>query len=62
MSEGQVKWTLRKMLWITLAFSCAIMFIADPYGWLPEPDMSPCTAESTRATCTGKITFFWQTP
>ena len=63
MSEPNImKWTLRKMLWITLAFSCAIMFIADPYGWLPEPDMSPCKKEDTRARCTGRITFFWQTP
>ena len=54
-----MKWTLRKMLWITLAFSCGIMFIMDPYGWIPEPDRSPCKKEDTRSTCTGRITFFW---
>jgi len=64
MSEPKImKWTLRKILWITLAFSCVIMFIADPYGWFPRPDINkPCTKESTRPTCTGKIIFFWQTP
>ena len=39
---GQVKWTLKKILWITIAVSCAIMFLVDPYNWIPEPDMSPC--------------------
>ena len=57
MSEGQyVKWTLKKIFWI----SCAIIFIIDPYDWVPEPDMSPCKKEDTRSTCTGKIKFFWQ--
>ncbi len=61
MSEGQyVKWTLKKIFWITIAFSCAIIFIIDPYDWVPEPDMSPCKKEDTRSTCTGKIKFFWQ--
>jgi len=62
MSDGQMKWTLRKMLWITLAFSCAIFFITDPYNWTPEPDTAPCKKEDTRTKCTGRITFFWQTP
>jgi hypothetical protein len=56
-------WSTRKILLITLAFSCAIFFIVDPYGWLPRTDMhKPCTKESTRPTCTGKIIFFWQKP
>ena len=45
---------------IFLFFS--ILFIVDPFGWIPEPDMTPCTAESIKATCTGRIIFFWQTP
>jgi hypothetical protein len=45
---------------IFLSFS--IFFIVDPFGWIPKPDMSPCTAESKKATCTGRIIFFWQTP
>ena len=63
MSDGQyVTWSIRKILWIILAFSCAIMFIVDPYGWIPEPDRTPCKKEDTRSTCTGKIIFFWQKP
>ena len=57
-----IEWSLRKILWIILAFSCAMMFIVDPYKWIPEPDMSPCTKVDIRPTCTGKIIFFWQRP
>jgi len=63
MSEPNImKWTLRKMLWITLAFSCAIFFITDPYNWIPEPDTSPCKKGDIRTKCTGRIIFFWQKP
>ena len=40
----------------------AIIFIVDPLGIWPMPEVEPCIEESTRATCTGQIVFFWQTP
>ena len=39
----------------------AIIFITDPLDMWPTPDVEPCNEESTRATCTGEIMFFWQT-
>ena len=40
----------------------AMIFIVDPLDMWPMPEVEPCTEESTRATCTGQIVFFWQTP
>ena len=47
---------------VGIALIFAIIFITDPYDMWPMPENEPCTKESTRATCTGKIIFFWQTP
>ena len=47
---------------VGIALIIAIIFIVDPLGILPMPEVEPCTEESTRATCTGQIVFFWQTP
>jgi len=58
MAKAPVKIYMR--VGIFLFFS--IFFIVDPFGWIPKPDMSPCTSESKKATCTGRIIFFWQTP
>jgi hypothetical protein len=55
-----VEWSIRKIMLITLVVSCTVMFIVDPYGWIPEPDKSPCKKEDTRPRCLGKIKFFWQ--
>ena len=40
----------------------AIIFITDPLDMWPMPEVESCNEESTRATCTGQIIFFWQTP
>ncbi len=47
---------------VGIALIFAIIFIVDPLGIWPMPEVEPCTEESTRATCTGQIIFFWQTP
>jgi hypothetical protein len=47
---------------VGIALIFAIIFIVDPLGFWPMPEVEPCNEESTRATCTGQIIFFWQTP
>ena len=47
---------------VGIALIFAIIFIVDPLGIWPMPEVEPCTEENTRATCTGQIIFFWQTP
>jgi len=47
---------------VGVALIIAIIFIVDPLGIWPMPEVEPCIEESTRATCTGQIVFFWQTP
>jgi hypothetical protein len=47
-------------------FSC-IFFLVDPFKWWPMDHLTgknrtPCASDDIRATCTGKITFFWQRP
>ena len=47
---------------VGIALIFVIIFIVDPLGIWPMPEVEPCNEESTRATCTGQIIFFWQTP
>jgi hypothetical protein len=47
---------------VGIALIFAIIFIVDPLDIWPMPEVEPCNEESTRATCTGQIIFFWQTP
>ena len=47
---------------VGIALIFAIIFITDPLDLWPIPEVESCNEESTRATCTGRIIFFWQRP
>ncbi len=41
----------------------SFFFLVDPLNWWPiDHPMGQCASDDTRASCTGRITFFWQTP
>ena len=35
-----------------------MFFLIDPFNWWPIEVNKPCTSDSVRPTCTGKIKFF----
>ena len=47
---------------VGIALIFAIIFITDPLDMWPMPEVESCKEKSIRATCTGQIIFFWQTP
>jgi len=58
-------WKKKPTQIIILVFIGILLFLIDPFKWVDiqrrlEESRKPCTAESTRPTCTGKIKFFWQ--
>ena len=41
----------------------SIFFLVDPLNWWPiDHPIGQCASDDIRASCTGRITFFWQTP
>lgn len=47
---------------VGISLIIAIIFITDPLDMWPIPEVQSCKEKSIRATCTGQIIFFWQTP
>ena len=51
---------MKKYIIIILLLSAGLLFVFDPFNWLPIEDLvgTPCTPMSLYPRCTGKINFF----
>jgi len=50
---------MKKYIIIILLLLAGLMFVFDPFGWWPMPEIGkPCTPMSLQPRCTGKINFF----
>ena len=59
-SERGEEERMKKYIIIILLLSAGLLFVFDPFNWLPIEDLvgTPCTPMSLYPRCTGKINFF----
>jgi len=52
---------IKTYIFVVVFMVFCLMFLLDPFKWFPPIDINkPCTAESIRPSCTGRVVFFWQ--